>query len=132
MDPLSAGASVIAVIQVTAQCAKLLTTVIITLRDAPEDILALSNEVSDLNLVLTEVASTTPSPNVLKLINRANAMLRILESLLREWMRPHGTGGEVKFERFAWFRHSKKARVLQAQLRELKLGIVAGLVSGQT
>ena len=54
-DPLSVTAGAIAVIGVCTTCAKQLDSLRRGFRDAPEEILALSNEISDMTVVLTEV-----------------------------------------------------------------------------
>jgi hypothetical protein len=54
-DPLSLSASIIAVLGTSISVAKTLNTLIRGYREAPTAITALSNEVSDLVLVLSEI-----------------------------------------------------------------------------
>lgn len=58
-DPVSAAASLVTLISFSAGCAKQLSKLIQTFRHAPEEILALSNEVNDLNVILAQVEATS-------------------------------------------------------------------------
>jgi Fungal N-terminal domain of STAND proteins len=59
MDPLSVAASVVAVLGASTKCAKLLHQLIHDFRHAPCKMTVLSNEVNDLNAVLTEIEVAT-------------------------------------------------------------------------
>ena len=54
-DPLSAAVSVLAVMGACAACRKQLNNLLRAVRDAPVEILALSNEINDMSVVLTDV-----------------------------------------------------------------------------
>lgn len=55
MDPFSATASAVALLGAGVACARTLRTLIKDFRDAPLELIALSNEVNDLNAVLAEI-----------------------------------------------------------------------------
>src|SRR5580698_9749788 len=59
MDPLSISASVVGLLGFSGSCAKQLRQLIHNVRYAPTEILALSNEVADLNVLLTDVEATS-------------------------------------------------------------------------
>lgn len=61
-DPVSLAASVITVISACAACAKQLDGLRRGFRHAPVEILALSNEISDMSVVLTEVKAICQDP----------------------------------------------------------------------
>ena len=55
MDPLSIGTAVVTFLAFSNSCAKQLRRVIRDANHAPNEILALSNEISDLNILLSDL-----------------------------------------------------------------------------
>jgi phage tail sheath gpL-like len=55
MDPFSATASAVALLGAGVTCARILRNLIKDFRDAPLELIAMSNEVNDLNAVLAEI-----------------------------------------------------------------------------
>src|SRR5271154_5155637 len=102
MDAISFTAAVIQLLGVTGACAKSLRKLIHTAKHAPDEILAILNEISDLNLILSDLESLTqteesialsdhlgvPEPDFNRLIsnqlNKAKAKLGDLQSLVDE------------------------------------------------
>lgn len=64
-DPLSVASGLVAVIGASTACAKQLSAIVRSYRDAPGEILALTNEVSDMSVVLTEMTAVCPLPEVM-------------------------------------------------------------------
>jgi hypothetical protein len=60
-DPLSIAASAFAVLQIGAACAKSLLSIIQSIRDAPEELMILSNEVTSLNAIIDEARQVSGS-----------------------------------------------------------------------
>lgn len=134
MDPLSLTASIVAVIGAADTMGKGLRR-IVALKDVPDIILALNNEVAELRVLLQEIDSllfgrhqSTASrqylhssllPNVL----RAKDKLRALESLLEHRLKK--TDGGI--DKIAWLRVEDKVRRIQKELRETRLNINTAL-----
>src|SRR5438045_1243530 len=59
MDPLSISASVAALLSFSGSCAQHLRSLVHTVRNAPIEILALTNELADLNVLLADVSTTS-------------------------------------------------------------------------
>jgi hypothetical protein len=66
MDPLSFTPSLIAIIGLTTTAAKAMHGLIVSMRQAPDVVLALVNELSDLALVLLEVKHIEQSSSLPK------------------------------------------------------------------
>ena len=81
-DPLSVTASAIAVLGTGAACAKALLSIIQSIRNAPEELMALSNEVNNVNAIIHEVSKLCES---LAVENSSTAQfIETLERLLKE------------------------------------------------
>jgi hypothetical protein len=81
-DPLSVTAGTIAVLGTGAACAKALLSIIQSIRNAPEELMALSNEVNNVNAIIHEVSELCES---LAMDHSSTAQfLETLESLLKE------------------------------------------------
>jgi hypothetical protein len=59
MDPLSVIASTVSLLSFSGSCAKGLRKLIHTVRSAPIEILALTNELADLNILLADLNNTS-------------------------------------------------------------------------
>lgn len=142
MDPLSVTASVIALVGLTAQVVKGINRLSVALRDGPAEILALNNEVADLQAILEsakEFARTTSpgqhvdknqleSPRATPLLNihlvTAREKLAELHDLLQRCL--------VKQNRAKllaqWLRERKKATALQQDLRNVRTNLSTSLL----
>lgn len=128
-DPLSISASIIAVLGAGVSVSKALNTVIQGYREAPAAITALSNEVSDLVLVLQEVRSRVENLadglNLTVAIRKADAKLGELRSFVESLgVLMVGTGTKNRFHKARWVARKKTARVLKQDLKDLKSDII--------
>ena len=129
-DPLSATASAITVIALCTQCMKQLRSLICSLRDVPNELVALSNEISDLELILEEVKDTSesieknPAGNlrsanlISEQLEKAKSTMNELDELTKKFakVRP----GKMQMERFAWLSKGTDVKVLQKKLQKVK------------
>jgi ankyrin repeat domain-containing protein 50 len=108
MDGLSAAASVIAVIQITQQIFIICQTYYLEVKDARKDIQLLSDEVTSLKDVLTNLKDLGDSPSSaelssLKLLNQPNGPLERCEADLRALvtkLEPGTRTGDSKMKQF--------------------------------
>lgn len=120
-DPLSIGASAVALLGAGTTCATLLFDLVHTLRRAPEELLALSNEVNDLKSVLQDItdicgdigaddSSTASARSKIKnLLTSAGKALKELDDLLKE-----------PSKRRAWIRQKARANRLREQFKGIR------------
>ncbi|KAL9118382.1 MAG: hypothetical protein Q9187_005073 [Circinaria calcarea] len=115
-DPLSVTASIIAVLGAIEGVTKTLAK-IKNIRNAPQELLALINEVNDLKLILSDVqnyvSQTTGRPQVLQeplqhmsiLVNRARSRLLELDELVQyRFTKAGSTVDQIKVSRREWAR----------------------------
>jgi hypothetical protein len=137
MDVISITAAVIQLLGVSGACAKKLRKLIHTTKHAPDEILAISNEISDLYLILSDLESLTraeesitlpdhlgvPEPDfnrsISNQLNKAKAKLGDLQSLVNELCTTL-PNGSLKFQRMAWTRKKGLAIALQQDLVNIK------------
>ena len=136
MDPLSLTASIITVIGLGGPVAEAVRG-LASLRDAPNYIIALNNEMADLNLIVLaiqdiyqsqratgasgQVDETNVDASVTSALNEAN---RITEKLRKLYDRLSGPGSP---SRTAWLLDSRKARRIGETLRDVRLKLAAAL-----
>jgi hypothetical protein len=120
-DPLSLAASAVALLGAGSTCATLLFDLVLTLHKAPEELLALSNEVNELKSVLQDItdicgaidaddSSTASARSKIKnLLARAREALKKLDDLLKE-----------PSERWTWIRKKARANKLRGQLKDIR------------
>lgn len=139
MDPLSFTASLIAVVGAAATAAKQLENLRTTLRDASSALCSLTNEISDLRIVLracetavqelyansSEHDPPTALADVAGLFEKTTALLEELDkavgSCLKEGSDDHG---KAKVAKFKWLRQRRHVRTIQEKLRESKQDIL--------
>ena len=144
-DPLSITASIIAVVGAAEGVTKTLAK-IRNIRNAPEELLALINEVSDLRIVFgdvqnyiqsTERSQTTSrlatTNEVLQhmaiLINRAKYKLLELDQLIQyRLMKPESISNHIKVSRREWTRAKTTIESFRQALRDIRLNIVTQMV----
>ena len=132
MDPLSLTASLIAIVGATGRISKTIQK-IVSIRGAPDVVSALSNEISDLRLVLQAVetllqrGSTFPSPFYSSLrasLDRARAQMLELETIVEyQIMTTAGANNEPKVNRIVWTRRRGQIQRIQDELRLARLDI---------
>ena len=141
MDPLSAAASVIAVVGAIAGVSRSVKK-IASLRAAPEAVLTLNNEISDLQVVLRAIETTLQtntnaidflsSDSLHQPLNRAKEKLLELSIILEYQIIKVGDGGELTINSLAWARKYSKIKGIQNDLRLIRLNlatILGGLAS---
>jgi hypothetical protein len=129
-DPLSISVSVLAVLGSGISVANTLKSVISKYKNAPAAILALSNELSDLLLIIQEVKgqslSLTTATNLSSILGRADSKLRELD----EFLKSVGVLGTAKvarrrYEKLSWAgKNSKKAEEFKQDLQDVKINII--------
>ena len=146
MDPLSLIASIIAILGVGGQAAKAVRK-LAALKGAPDLVLALNNEISDLHLVVLAIQdvfqrqqnSGRPFPNnqvdevsvntsVTNSLRQAKEILIELEALHNRLnTSASGSSGSTTFNKVAWLREQRKVRKAQEDLRNVRLKLAAAL-----
>lgn len=131
MDPLSIIASTITLAAATVNTLEALRV----LHDAAKEVHALINEVSDLSVVLQEVERSIKerqshqqlpqlaTKSICTHLGRAKEKLSLLDNLIKRRLTDSvSVGREPKVARIAWLRHKSKAKELQEELKEIRLG----------
>ena len=139
-DPLSITASIIAVVGAAEGVTRTLAK-IKSLRNAPNELLVLINEVSDLKIILDDmqnyIAQNTQRPqisqkelrNISTLINRAKEKLLELDQLIQyRLVKPESTLNQVKVSRREWLRAKNTIEKFRQSFRDIKLNIMAQMM----
>jgi hypothetical protein len=135
--------AIVAVIQTGLHVAKLLTKIVQDLRGAPDELLALSNEVWNLNLVLDDVqelektktsdgASACKFDAVKALLYQARIKLDILSTMISQWGRLSPWGDLFHMgrrDRFLWLKEKDRVIQLQKDLREIRSNLSIAISS---
>ena len=131
-DPLSVIASVVTLLDTGAKSASHLRRLIHHFRHADDELIALSNEVNDLRVVLTEVEfasqDTTFLPRTQLLaalstqLSKAETKLVELEALVQSISQPL-LSGALEANKIAWLSKKTTAKRLQVDLRDVRLKI---------
>ena len=141
MDPLSIIAGSIAVLGASGKVVKGLTK-LTNLRNVPDLLLAVVNEVSDLSLIVQEIRSIfgqdtihgilppAATSTLNQLLDRAQAVLLDLDQIVNyRLLLPPKSDGEITVNRSAWLSEESHVLRLQGRLRTIRLDIVAGLAT---
>ena len=136
-DPLSLIASIIAVVGAAEGVSKTLAKMK-SIRDAPDELLALINEVSDLRIILMDVqsyiAQNLRRPRIAQdelqhmstLIDRAKEKLLKLDELIQyRLVKPDSIANHIKVSKREWVRAKSTIEKFQQSLRDIRLNIVA-------
>lgn len=133
MDPLSITVSILTL----AGAVSATVTHVQTLLDAPKEIIALSNDIADIEVVVQEVASClsengasrwteTTQINVSKLLRRAEDKLQRLSSILNDKLLTCRNGnGRRRSVKIAWLKHKSEVEQLRKDLNSVKLSLAA-------
>ena len=134
-EVLSLAASIIAVLGVAEGAAKTVSKVA-SIRNAPDQILALVNEISDLRVVLYNTESyvrTAQEPQIAQehlqqlstFVDRAKAKLLELEKLIHHTiLKPQSSPERIVISKFEWTRAVQKVYQFQQNLQDIRLNIV--------
>ena len=146
MDPLSITASILTIVGVGGQAAKAVKR-LASLKGAPDLVLALNNEISDLHLVVLAIQDVfqrqqtggAPFPgnrvveanvdasvaNSLRYANEKVAELEALHSRLTT--AASGSSVSTTFNKTVWLREQKRVKKMQEDLRSVRLKLAAAL-----
>lgn len=128
-DPLSVTASALTVIGASSACANFLLEFIKGLRNAPAELLALSNEVNELKIVLNEIKivcqsieqEPIPSQEFLDMVSKqlaeAGEILKELDELRKR----------NSSRRYRWPLNKSKAERLHGKLKDTRSKLLAQL-----
>ena len=133
-DPLSVIASVIAVAGAAESLGKTLI-LFRSFKNAPDEILALNNELSDFTMIvrhveahiLSEQDAIQPSPRLeymIDLAKRAQDKLLQLDKIMQKLLKQEKSHSQRSSMRFHWVFEKSKISSLRMDLRDIKLNIV--------
>ena len=136
MDPLSITAGILAVLGAGGEVGKACKK-IIDLRHAPDVLIALNNEVTDLHILVgdadeilrqySEIGGTDAVPSVTSALERIKATLLRLESLIAyDLMTPSGSNGS-RLDRSVWLRAESRVQELKDDIRADRVALASAL-----
>ena len=138
-DALSLAASIVAVLGAAEGVSKALSKVR-SIRNAPDEVLALNNEVSDLQVILGDVQGyvrNTPEPHIsqehlkhlLTFVDQAKEKLLQLDRLIHyNVLKPQSSPNQIKISKVEWLKAVKKIAKFRNNLRDIRLNIVTHMV----
>ena len=146
MDPFSLTASIIGILSVGGQAAKGIAK-LASLRGSPELVLALNNEISDLQVVVLAIqdlfdrqrTSGVSFPgqrageinidtSITNSLQQANDMVINLEEFYKRLkVSSTGSPGVVTFNRNLWIREQGKVKKMKEDLRNIRLKLTTAL-----
>jgi hypothetical protein len=139
-DPLSLATGIVSVIALTTAASKALHRLIVSMRQAPEALLSLSNELADLAVVILEVKHVIDSGKDLPprsrerlamLLLRSKPKVDEIERLATDLTRA-GSKNILNFSRMSFIEGKAKAASIQKDLRVFRLNIAAVLAANNT
>ena len=124
MEPLSIGASVIAIVGATGKAVKGIRR-LKALKDAPQELDDLLAEISQFEIVINAIQNTPQNSGfeLGKLLETATGILVEFESLVEYNLTEAGTSDRV--DRWQWTRKSKEVKLLREKLRDVTGNLVA-------
>ena len=124
MDPLSVGASVIAVVGATGKVVKGIRR-LKAMQDAPKELDDLLADVSQFELVVqaSQRVNGNPESELGTLLKIAQDLVTEFESLIEYKLTEPGTSNKV--DRWQWIRSSKDVERLRVKLRDVTANLVA-------
>ncbi|TGO80422.1 hypothetical protein BELL_0007g00120 [Botrytis elliptica] len=133
MDPLSVTASVIAVAALAGQIGSALSELRALCKQLPGRLHALSNEISDIEVVLYQVGrvveerskssvqiSRTDTISIPKILQRAELKLKELKTIIDRLTALTTKNGAIIFQIRLWQKEQSKIQSLQEEMREIK------------
>ncbi|KAL8697163.1 MAG: hypothetical protein Q9201_007272 [Fulgogasparrea decipioides] len=135
MDPVSVAASILTVLGAAATAGRALDH-LSSLKHAPDNLIALVNEVSDLRVVLhnvrdavTERVKTSQEcGNISFIVQRATQKLSELNRLIYgNLLKTVEDDDTIKASRRAFLRHNGKIRSLKEDIHEIKISLLIAM-----
>lgn len=132
--------AIVGLLAAGAKVSNSIYTLIDTLKDAPNEFLALSNEVTDFQLILSRVIEVRESGELSSederpdggfdiLIERGRKILQDVENLVQEVIKQQcGKSEGSHVNRIKWLRRAKKAKKLQNSLQAQKSSLCSWIV----
>ena len=141
-DPLSLTASVIAVVSAAEEITKTVSKQIKLLRNAPNEVLALNDEISDLIITIRNVGNYISSNStngagvpqevleqMVSLVDKAKERVLQLEQLVHyQFLKSGLSDGDCKVFRFRWVRAKDTVERHRQAIRDIKQDIVLQLL----
>ena len=139
-DALSLTASIIAVLGAAEGVTKTLSR-LESIRNSPQELLVLINEVSDLRIVLEDIQRyyrkarekqipTEQVDHLSHLVNRANEKLLDLDKLIHyRLLKPQSSLDQIKVSKREWLKAIKTIDRYRQSLRDIRLNIVAHMIT---
>ncbi|KAF1995639.1 hypothetical protein P154DRAFT_580700 [Amniculicola lignicola CBS 123094] len=133
-DPLSVAASVVTLVSVCTAISKRTVTFIRSLREAPEELIQLSNEISDLTTILNQMKKVLVQSNTAQIIPSGSTQTRVLPSsaasptakaellivevdnFIKSLKKTSSKKGGTEVDRLGWARKRRIALDLQQRL----------------
>lgn len=144
MDPLSIAASIVALVAAAASTAHAFEELRSLCKTLPGRLHALSNEVSDIELVLRQVASVVESragdpaleeqgEHIRHLLDQAGSKLRELKTIVDTFTHVAKTTKTLFSQAYAWRKNLPRLQVLQEDIKTVKcsLNIMLGASNSQ-
>ena len=141
MDPLSLTVSILTLLGAGGSIAGAFEK-LRSLRQAPEALHALNNEISDLHLIVLEtntllqehqdIASINRrtqdfAANLKPILDRAREKLLELESLIVYRLTTPGPSNEPNINKSAWMRERKRMKMIQTEIHTIRMDLVAAV-----
>lgn len=137
MDPVSLAASIITITGVGGTVGKALRRAV-ALKNAPDILLALNNEIADLRLVMQDVSDLLqtqancveepPTRSVYTALKNIRSNVARLEHIVAyELTAVKGKGNEATLDRSVWLRIENKVRILKEDIRDDKRNLSSAL-----
>jgi hypothetical protein len=130
-EPVGLAASAITLAEIVTKLVKFVAAI----RNAPGEILALSNEAADLNLIVSEVQnlvqdkqqSTERTQSLEKVLIRVNRTIHLLDDFISSIAHP--TGKRFSVNSIRWAIRKRKVNALKEALLKARLDITAIVAS---
>ena len=136
MDPLSVAASILAIVGAGSQVAKQMKKVL-ELRNAPDDLLALNNEISeihctvqDVNNILEQCSQTynVPPASLTRALERTRATVLDVERIIAyDLTVVESKDGTVRIDKTRWLREGRRVQALKERMRSDNIHLLSGL-----
>lgn len=136
-DPLSVSASAIAVLGTGAACANTLWSIIQGIRDAPDELMALSNGVNNLNVIIDEARKVceslaTNDSSTTQFIETLESLLKEAEDVLgalNDLVSKYKLGVWKLDQSVSWLCRKTRAKKCLMRLQDTRMNIVVLLTS---